>query len=449
MKSSRMKDNKISYVIFLLVNIAVVLSCYFYPITRDEFYYLDGFTNPFEEYYKSYFYVNPRLGQFFTNVVSRNLLLEIVFGLLLFNGFFTVVYLNVYRRFPNFRDSKDLTRFLVITAFFIFLINYFGEMFYYTPFSGNYTFTHVFYLFFVFLFTEYYVFAREEYLNKINYFLLIFLGIFIGMCNEHVPPVLLAMSFFGAVYYLVKNRKLPNMRFVVLPISIFVGYLILFFAPANSIKEKSAGKSVLDIGFDSYSVSLVKISKLFYYYNLELIIVAILVFVLSIIYEKRVLQKTHLKQQIFVNLLFAVLPLFIVAVSPLIGTRLLFFSSTLVIIVLFVILKEFNSISGFSKIATILSYSFLMLFFTASVIVTYNGKEEYELVIAEIENQKKKNNDVVLRKSFDYFTSGINVIDRKILLENGSSYIDKDSTQDTSQEKLIKNYYNLRSLKVE
>ena len=110
-----MKDNKISYVIFLLVNIAVVLSCYFYPITRDEFYYLDGFTNPFEEYYKSYFYVNPRLGQFFTNVVSRNLLLEIVFGLLLFNGFFTVVYLNVYRRFPNFRDSKDLTRFLVIT----------------------------------------------------------------------------------------------------------------------------------------------------------------------------------------------------------------------------------------------------------------------------------------------------------------------------------------------
>ena len=170
-----MKKSNLPYFIFFFINVAIAISCYFYPVSRDEFYYLEKVNHPnvFAEYYNSYLRVNPRIGQFFSNLVSRNLFLEVVFGLLLFNGFIAVLFLNIYRRFPNLKEAKDLRKFLIIAAFFIFMVSYFGEMFYYTPFSTNYTLTHVFYLIFVFLFTEYYIYEKESELNKINYSLML------------------------------------------------------------------------------------------------------------------------------------------------------------------------------------------------------------------------------------------------------------------------------------
>ena len=444
-----MKTNKFAFFVFLFVNIAVGLSCYFYPVTRDEFYYLGEFVNPFQEYFNAYHFGNPRIGQFFSNLVSRNIFLEILFGLLLFNGFFSVIFLNVFRRFPMFKNGNDMTKFLVISAFFIFLINYFGEMFYYTPFSGNYTFTHIFYLFFVFLFTDYYVFGKEDFLKKINYFVLIFFGIFVGMSNEHVPPVLLMMSFFAAVYYLIKNRKMPNLKLIVLPFAIFIGYLFLFFAPANSIKQETVGRSVLDIGIHSYAENFVKILKLSYYYNLELIIVSILILIIGIVFRKKIFVNRLLVKEILVYLLFAILPLFIVAVSPLVGTRLLFFSSSLIILVLIIVLKQLNKWMNFRKFAVVTSYSFLLLFFVASVFITFNADKNYESLISEIKNQKKNSDEIVLPKSFDYFTPNFQGINRRVLMEDGKLYIDKDATKDNSTERNLKIFYRLRSIRTE
>ena len=449
MKSSKMKKSNLPYFIFFFINVAILVSCYFYPVSRDEFYYLEKVNTPnlFTEYYDSYVRVNPRIGQFFSNLISRNIFLEITFGLLLFNGFVAVLFLNIYRKLPNFRESKDLRKFMMIAAFFILLLSYFGEMFYYTPFSTNYTLTHLFYLIFVFLFTEYYIYRREDHLNKINYILLVFFGLFIGMGNEHIPPVLLLMSFLGGAYYLFKNKKLPNLRFIILPISIFIGYLMLFFAPANRVKEKVVGKSPFDIETASYLSNFKNIFKTYFYYNIEFIIIGILIIISAFIFRKKLKMSILVKREMLIYVPFLLLPLFIVAVSPLMGPRLLFFSTVITIIILYklgIVLQEYFKF----KFCAFVSYAFLMVFFIFSLMITFHANQNYKFIINEIKKEKLKSDDVILSEEFNYFDDRFGTrLNRKILLESGKDYIDENANDNKSMELNLINYYHLNSLK--
>ena len=449
MKSSKMKKSNLPYFIFFFINVAILVNCYFYPVSRDEFYYLEKVNTPnlFTEYYDSYVRVNPRIGQFFSNLISRNIFLEITFGLLLFNGFVAVLFLNIYRKLPNFRESKDLRKFMMIAAFFILLLSYFGEMFYYTPFSTNYTLTHLFYLIFVFLFTEYYIYRREDHLNKINYILLVFFGLFIGMGNEHIPPVLLLMSFLGGAYYLFKNKKLPNLRFIILPISIFIGYLMLFFAPANRVKEKVVGKSPFDIETASYLSNFKTIFKTYFYYNIEFIIIGILIIISAFIFRKKLKMSILVKREMLIYVPFLLLPLFIVAVSPLMGPRLLFFSTVITIIILYklgIVLQEYFKF----KFCAFVSYAFLMVFFIFSLMITFHANQNYKFIINEIKKEKLKSDDVILSEEFNYFDDRFGTrLNRKILLESGKDYIDENANDNKSMELNLMNYYHLKSLK--
>jgi hypothetical protein len=67
-----MKKSNFPYLVFIFINIAIAISCYYYPVTRDEFYYLgqNNVPSPFIEYYNSYQFGNPRIGQFFANIVE-------------------------------------------------------------------------------------------------------------------------------------------------------------------------------------------------------------------------------------------------------------------------------------------------------------------------------------------------------------------------------------------
>jgi len=449
MKSSKMKKSNLPYFIFFFINVAIAISCYFYPVSRDEFYYLEKVNTPnlFAEYYNSYLSVNPRIGQFFSNLVSRHLFLEVAFGLLLFDGFIAVLFLNIYRKFPNFKKAQDLRKFLMIAAFFILLVSYFGEMFYYTPFSTNYTLTHIFYLIFVFLFTEYYIYEKEDQLNKINYFFLLLFGVFVGMSNEHIPPVLLLMSFLGGAFYLFVNKKLPNLRFIILPISILIGYLMLFFAPANRLKEHNAGRSTFDIGIDMYLSNFVKLFKFYFYYNIELIIVGIAIIFTTLIFRKKLKIKFISKKEMAVYVVMIVLPLLIVALSPMIGTRLLFFSTVLLIILLYKICIALNSHFKF-QFLTILSYVFLMVFFLFSMMITHHANQNFVQITNEIEKEKLKSDDVQLKNHFNYYDDRFGTtFNRKILLDSGIDYIDEVPSKNTSIEQNLIIFYKLNSLK--
>lgn len=438
-----MKQINFSFLVYIFVNLAIAFCCYFYPVTRDEFYYLDFGTkiNYFEEYWQSYFYGNPRIGQFFCNVISRHKFLEVLFGVLLFNSFIGALFLNIYRRLPNIKSNEDISKFLLIGAVFIFLISYFGEMFFYTPFSTNYTFTHIFYLIFVYIFNEYFLYKNNRCLDNYPITVLLLFGFFMGMGNEHVPPVLLIMSFIIGLVYLLQNKKLPNFRFITLTVSVFIGYCFLFFAPANKVKQKTVDKSVFDINYFEYNDNVIKIIKTFYYYNIEIVLCTLLSLVMLFLFRKN----GNLRQYL-VLFLFALSPLLIVAVSPLIGTRLLFFSASVFIIMIYKIFEKIL-IKKYLNISYYISYLFLISFLMFSAVEIYNANTNYKKIMNEISHEKLKSQDIILRESFHYFEEE-NVIGRRIFLDKGDEYIDTDVSRDTSQEALLKKYFNIHSIKI-
>ena len=444
-----MKKSNFAYFVFIFINIAVALSCYFYPVSRDEFYYLEkvNIESPFLEYYHSYYLVNPRIGQFFANLISRNIVFEVLFGALLFNAFISVLFLNIYRKLPNFWTGKELQKFLWIAAFFIVFINYFGEMFYYTPYSTNYTFTHVFYLLVVFVLSEYYLRGNELFLKKIPLVLFVIFGVFMGMSNEHVPPILVAISVLLGFLFFLKNKRFPNVKLIVLPLFMIIGYAFLFFAPANKIKQETVNKSVLDIGFGDYISNGVKMLKMFYYYNFEIIILVLFLLV-ALLFNYRKIKKVTIsaKQLLFWVLLF-ILPLCIVGISPLAGPRLLFFSTSILLIVLYKIILVLINNHQF-HFGSLFLYSFLVLFFAMSIWMTFSANQNYKELISEIKTQKIQKSDIELERHLNYFQLNIgDYLNRKIFLESGEDYIDSDASHDTSVEKNLKNYFELKSLK--
>lgn len=443
-----MKTKYFLYFLLVFVNIAVALSCYYYPVSRDEFYYLEesNVANPFLEYYDSYLHVNPRINQFFTNVVSRSKWFEIIFGLLIFNGFFSVLFLTIYRRLPKFSATKDITQYLFFTGFFIFVINYFGEMFYYTPFSTNYTLSHIFYLIYIFILTNYYL-EKKATLHNIPFALILLVGVYTGMSNEHVPPVLLTASFLFAVHYLIKNKKIPDFKMIFFNVSLFFGYLLLFFAPANRVKEATVKKSPLDISFVEYIHNLGKILKFYFYYNFELIMVFLIISVLLVFNYKKV-KITKTQAVILASYVgMALFALAIVGISPLIGVRLMFFSTILIIILIYQFLDiMLTKTNNLKKVLNPLAFGWLLAFFIFSVVITYKGNENFLSVMTEISDKEKISKDVVLINHFDYSVPELSYFNRKILIEDGTSYIDKQPLKNTSQEKNLIKLFNLKSL---
>ncbi len=443
-----MKKNSWGYFVLMFVILAVLLSSYWYPRTRDEFYYLPdpNTPNPFKEFYYSYFHINPRLGQFFANLIGRNPVLKPMFNLLLFLSYIAVLFLLLFRRLPKIKEQNDVWKFLLISSVFIFLINVFGEMFYYLPFNTNYTFTHIFYLLYLFLISEYYFYDRnllEQ--KKVPYFLVFIGAFFMGWCNEHVPPVLLAGSFLLAFWYFIKNRKLPDFKILVLNIPIIFGYLVLFFAPANKIKFEVTGTQQFGFQFSDYLKHWLSIFKTYYYFNFELIIVGAIALFLVAVNFKKLHNIFRLRMAFYV--LLALLALAIVAYSPLQGTRLLLFSNTLFILLILMVGKEVlkQTVLKTNSLKIFLA-TCLLVFFSFSVYVTYQAQEDYQKIMTVIESQSKYSEDIILTESFDF--SAKIPFSRKILLESGADYIDANPQKDTSIETILKSYFRLKSISV-
>ena len=267
------------------------------------------------------------------------------------------------------------------------------------------------------------------------------------MSNEHVPPVLVAVSFLFALIYFIKYRRIPSLKLIVFPLSIVVGYAFLFFAPANKIKQKVVGKSVMDIGLSDYLSNWIRIIKTYFYYNRELLLLLIVVLIAVMIWHKKIRKANFsLERILFWGLLF-IMPLLIVAVSPLIGTRLLFFSTSILLIILYkliVYLFDFKQ----SKLSNMLLYGFFTVFFGMSMIMTFRANQDYEMLISEIEHKKINTKDIELDHQLNYFTLDIgSYLNRKIFLESGESYIDENPLQDTSMERNLKSKFDLRSIK--
>lgn len=434
------------WLILLIVNLCVLWGSYYYPVSRDEFYYLGkAYVNVFDEYRNAYQQGNPRIGQFFSNLFGRSTFLDAVFTILLFNAFLAVLYLTVFRRVPNFGKVESLQNYIITSAAFVLLINYFGEMFLYVPFSTNYTFLNVFYMTYVFVIWEYFYHQREL-LKRIPFLLIALFGIFTGMGNEHVTPVLLLAFVFLGFIFLVQNKKLPSAKIILSALSLAVGYLLLFFAPANRIKFKTVGAEEFGFSFEKYLKGWKAIAQNYFYYNSELIIAFVVAAtILFFIWKKKKASIDFFIKIVFLMML-AILVLFVAAYSPLIGTRILFFSNSLIIAVILMIffkaiqLKFKPAFTGVSSVVLVV----LMIMFC---FITYSAYQNFNDVTTQIYRNRAKK-DVVLPKSFDYRSSWAGRFNKKVLLDNGTEYIDDEPAKDNFAEHNLKSFFNLKSIAV-
>lgn len=439
-----MKKNSAVYFLVLFILVAAAVSSYFYPRTRDEFYYLPVSGGPglFQEYYHSYLSGNPRLGQFLANLIGRFPLLKPFSSVLLVVGYASVLFLTIYRRWPSIRNVNDVWKTSFLTALFIFLISQFGEMFYYGPFSTNYTFTHLFYFVYIYIILEYYLFGRNH-LERYAPIMIIF-ALFTGAFNEHVPPVLLFFSGIFAIHFYLKEKRFPALNIILMNIALCIGYLLLFFAPANKIKFKVTGAAEYGFRMGDYIRNWKEIGKIYYYFNIELVVAMVLAAALFVVRYK-VISKT-IRSLVGLYFAMAFTALVIVAYSPLQGPRLLLFSNTLFIICICFVASSAVNLKKFRKILSGFSTVYLITFFTFSAVVCYKASENYRLVISEIERAARKSTQVEVSRSFDY--GGTLPFTRKILLENGRDYIDGDAQRDSHVERLLKEYYHLETISV-
>lgn len=437
---------KISFfdVFTLCMVFCCVLFCgFFYPVLRDQFYYLGGYTNPFVEYYHSYLETNPRIGQFFSNLVGRNRWLQPIFAVMLFTSFFWLIYRVVFRRSIEFQKTP-IRNFLGLIAGFVFLINYFGEMFFYVPYSGNYTFTHIFSFGYLFLIIDEFVYQKAWLDEKeLAIWFLILIGIFTGLGNEHtIPLVLAAFVLFSVVNY-VKCRKLPNKKLLILSIAVLFGYLLLFFAPANSVRYHFVGEEPYSLNAAQYLENWKMLFKMYYYYNFELASLLVL-FPFLVFYFRKKIEKKELHRIVLFSVA-GIFGLFVDAYSPLFGTRVLFFSNICFITSIFIFFSKILVFFKTEKLHYVVNIFLLMFFFFAAV-VSFHAYRNYEMVTSQIETQRKKSPDVVLESGFNYRFS--KYLDRKVLLETGANYIDRNPAKDTSVERNLKRHYRLKTISI-
>ena len=429
-----------------------LLSVYFYPRTRDEFYYLSGESNVFREYINSYFYVNARIGQFFSNLAGRYLIFKIIISCFIFSSFFYLLFKFVFRTSFSWKDVKDLKKLLLISGVFIFLIGYFGELFFYIPYSTNYTLMNVFYLIYIYIVTEYFIYKRNYFIQyKIPLFFILLFGIFIGLGNEHVPPVLLLLTGLYGLLEIIKNKKftVPSKEISSAFVGICVGYLLLFFAPANKVRLQKEGKSAFAFNFLDYTNHLKSISKLYYHYNIELLFFGVFIVVFLFFSKKKFPRQLTL--ELVSYLLMAVVGMMITAYSPIVGTRLLFFSNVLFIFSGLIILlrNRENLFQNEKKLNSLLLLPilFIIFYFTAAFAITLKANSNYFQVMSEIQKHSKTNGDVTIEKTFNYKINFLGNFNRKVLLDTGESYIDSDPKNKTSMERNIINFYKINSLK--
>lgn len=446
-----MKTKYLPLFLIVFINVGFLLSLYWFPVTRDEFYYLDKTQLPyvFSEYWTSYNYVNPRIGQFFLNIVARSKILKLIFGFLIFNGFLWALFANIFRRFPKISDKEDMWKLLILAGVFIFLINYFGELFYYSPFATNYTFTHVLYLLYLFVMTEYFVFQNNVLpKSPLKTVLLCFVGFVIGMGNEHVPPVLLLFSGLFSLKFLLQNKKLPDFNIMITNISIAIGYMALFFAPANAIKYKSLGKVQYGFSLQDYISTFITILKLYYYYNFQLIVFFIIAIFTFLYLMKSKFQKKELALLV-IYLILGITTIFVVSYSPLIGTRLMFFSTlTIIIFSLYVARKIYRDIHFKSFVLKIIFSVWLMIFFVLSIIISFNSNKIFNNLCIEIQEKSKISKHVNLDEKLDYLKDNYPKFNRRVLFENGTEYIDENPSENSAEEKNLIIFFKLKSLSI-
>jgi len=163
---------------------------------------------------------------------------------------------------------------------------------------------------------------------------------------------------------------------------------------------------------------------------------------------KRKFQKKELAL-LGIYLIIGITTIFVVSYSPLIGTRLMFFSTlTIIIFSLYIARKIYCDIHFKSYVLKIIFSVWLMVFFVLSSLISFNSNKIFNNLYVEIQEKSKISKHVNLDEKLDYSKNNYPKFNRRVLFENGTEYIDKNPSENSAEEKNLIIFFKLKSLSI-
>lgn len=181
---------------------------------------------------------NPRLGQFFTFLLFSSELLHVGATAAMVLAYLWLLTALALGRWPSWRRRDDAWSFLAVVAMTLVAVPQIGPMLFYRAFVGNYVYG---FLLHVVLYLPYRGFfvtpgTRPRWWAPA----LLVWGVLAGLTNEHTGPASIALLFVTLVWLRRRGDRLAAWMFAGLG-GLVVGYLLLFFAPGQSLRYSGLG----------------------------------------------------------------------------------------------------------------------------------------------------------------------------------------------------------------
>lgn len=222
------------------------------PIYADGWYQsLVGKKSLLNFYIRNYLTVNPRIGEVLANVSYNGRWHDILIStasVLLLQWLLLVI---ILRRPPRLHAIRDLALTILLFAICWMTLPSIGSLYFYNSITTNYVTAFSILLIFTLPYIQPLPEREPFFTRPPTRVLLLFFGIVAGMTNEHTVPAVL----FGLTLLLIRKRIRGTLRaWHVHGVSgLFIGYLLLFFAPGQGKRYDGKGANIFEGLLDKFS----------------------------------------------------------------------------------------------------------------------------------------------------------------------------------------------------
>jgi hypothetical protein len=188
---------------------------------------------------------NPRLGQFFTFFLFSSEVLHVGATTAMVLTYLWLLTALALGRSPSWRRADDAWLMLALVAMALVAVPQIGPMFFYRAFVGNYVYGFCFHLV---LYLPYRGFARASG-RRPGWWApaLLMWGLLAGLTNEHTGPASIVALAGAIVWFRHRGDRLAAWMFAGLG-GLVAGYLLLYFAPGQSIRYGGQGAQLSLMG---------------------------------------------------------------------------------------------------------------------------------------------------------------------------------------------------------
>jgi hypothetical protein len=174
---------------------------------------------------------NPRIGQALLPLTYFRFPVHAILSPLMILFLVVSIFVHATGRWPRFSQGRDVALFVAISSMIWLLVPQVGHIFFYRPVLANYVYGLVFSLA-VLIPLRLHGTTNRSSPNNLALVGGLFVGALAGMANEHTGPVVILLYVLGVAR--VWRASGAPLRLVPAGMTLLLGYLYLFFSPAQS-----------------------------------------------------------------------------------------------------------------------------------------------------------------------------------------------------------------------